>query len=152
MLLDVCKVTERLVTNISRMIKCLKYKKKNLSVWVPSFLTAKSWAYTNTSFSLPYPSFNPSSLLSVLKIKSPLGRKLRESFYSLSEKMATHSNILAWKIPWIEEPGGLTVPRATKSQTRLSDFAFLLLLLLVNIQLSGRRQLLRGMYEWAGKK
>ena len=21
--------------------------------------------------------------------------------------MATHSNILAWKIPWIEEPGGL---------------------------------------------
>ena len=25
----------------------------------------------------------------------------------LEEKMATHSNILAWKIPWIEEPGGL---------------------------------------------
>jgi len=21
--------------------------------------------------------------------------------------MATHSSILAWKIPWIEEPGGL---------------------------------------------
>ena len=21
--------------------------------------------------------------------------------------MATHSNILAWKIPWTEEPGGL---------------------------------------------
>ena len=26
---------------------------------------------------------------------------------SLEEKMATHSNILAWKIPWTEEPGGL---------------------------------------------
>ena len=25
----------------------------------------------------------------------------------LGEKMATHSNILAWEIPWIEEPGGL---------------------------------------------
>ena len=25
----------------------------------------------------------------------------------LEEKMATHSNILAWKIPWTEEPGGL---------------------------------------------
>ena len=25
----------------------------------------------------------------------------------LKEKMATHSNILAWKIPWTEEPGGL---------------------------------------------
>ena len=23
------------------------------------------------------------------------------------EEMATHSSILAWKIPWTEEPGGL---------------------------------------------
>ena len=26
--------------------------------------------------------------------------------YSLEEKMATHSSILAWEIPWTEEPGG----------------------------------------------
>ena len=26
---------------------------------------------------------------------------------ALEEEMATQSNILAWKIPWIEEPGGL---------------------------------------------
>ena len=26
---------------------------------------------------------------------------------SLEEIMATHSNILAWRIPWTEEPGGL---------------------------------------------
>ena len=25
----------------------------------------------------------------------------------LEEGMSTHSNILAWKIPWTEEPGGL---------------------------------------------
>ena len=25
----------------------------------------------------------------------------------LEKEMATHSNILAWKIPWMEEPGGL---------------------------------------------
>ena len=25
----------------------------------------------------------------------------------LEEEMATHSNILAWEIPWTEEPGGL---------------------------------------------
>ena len=25
----------------------------------------------------------------------------------LEEEMATHSSILAWEIPWIEEPGGL---------------------------------------------
>ena len=26
---------------------------------------------------------------------------------SLEEEMTTHSSILAWKIPWTEEPGGL---------------------------------------------
>ena len=26
--------------------------------------------------------------------------------YPLEEEMATHSSILAWKIPWAEEPGG----------------------------------------------
>ena len=25
----------------------------------------------------------------------------------LEEGMATHSSVLAWKIPWTEEPGGL---------------------------------------------
>ena len=25
----------------------------------------------------------------------------------LEKKMATHSRILAWEIPWMEEPGGL---------------------------------------------
>ena len=27
--------------------------------------------------------------------------------YPLEKEMATHSNILSWKIPWMEEPGGL---------------------------------------------
>ena len=26
---------------------------------------------------------------------------------SLEKEMATHASILAWKIPWTEEPGGL---------------------------------------------
>ena len=26
---------------------------------------------------------------------------------SLKKEMATHGSILAWEIPWIEEPGGL---------------------------------------------
>ena len=38
---------------------------------------------------------------------------------SLEEKMATHSSILAWKIPQTEEPGRLH--GVTKSLTRLSD-------------------------------
>ena len=39
----------------------------------------------------------------------------------LEKEMATHSSILAWKIPWMEEPGRHGV---TKSRTRLSDFTF----------------------------
>ena len=35
----------------------------------------------------------------------------------LEKEMATHSSILAWKIPWTEEPGGLTVHGVTESQT-----------------------------------
>ena len=32
---------------------------------------------------------------------------------TLEKKMATHSSILAWEIPWIEETGGL---QSTESQ------------------------------------
>ena len=38
----------------------------------------------------------------------------------LEEKMATHSNILAWKVPWTEESGGLKSMGLQKSQTRLT--------------------------------
>ena len=37
----------------------------------------------------------------------------------LEKEMATHSSILAWKIPWIEELGGLQVQGVAKSSTRL---------------------------------
>ena len=37
----------------------------------------------------------------------------------LEEGMAAHSGILAWRIPWTEEPGGLTVREITQSRTRL---------------------------------
>ena len=35
----------------------------------------------------------------------------------LEEGMATHSSILAWRIPWIEEPGGLKSIEVSKSWT-----------------------------------
>ena len=38
--------------------------------------------------------------------------------------MAPHSSALAWKIPWVEEPGRLQVHGIVKSWTRLSDFTF----------------------------
>ena len=39
----------------------------------------------------------------------------------LEEETATHSNILAWKIPWTEEPGGLQSMGLQKSQTQQSN-------------------------------
>ena len=35
----------------------------------------------------------------------------------LENEMATHSNIVAWEIPWIEEPGGLQSMVSQKSWT-----------------------------------
>ena len=42
----------------------------------------------------------------------------------LEKEMATHSSTLAYKIPWMEEPGGLE-STGSQSQTRLSDFTFI---------------------------
>ena len=35
--------------------------------------------------------------------------------------MATHFSILAWEIPWTEEPGWLQAMETQESQTRLSN-------------------------------
>ena len=43
--------------------------------------------------------------------------------YLLEKEMATHSSILAWKISWVEEPGGLQ-SMGSQSPTQLSDFTY----------------------------
>ena len=42
--------------------------------------------------------------------------------YPLEKEMATHSSILAWEIPWWEEPGRLLPSGSGKSRTQLSDW------------------------------
>ena len=37
------------------------------------------------------------------------------------KKMATHSSILAWEIPWTEKPSRLQSMESKKNQTRLSN-------------------------------
>ena len=39
---------------------------------------------------------------------------------SLEKEMATHSSIIAWEIPWREEPGGLQSMESQKVNTQLS--------------------------------
>ena len=37
--------------------------------------------------------------------------------------METHSSILAWRIPWTEEPGRVQIHRVTKSRTQLKGLS-----------------------------
>ena len=39
----------------------------------------------------------------------------------LEEEVATHSSIIAWGVPWTEEPGCVQSMGSQKSQTQLSD-------------------------------
>ena len=43
-------------------------------------------------------------------------------FYALEKEMATHSSVLAWRIPWTEKPGGLQT-MGSQSQMGLSNLA-----------------------------
>ena len=39
----------------------------------------------------------------------------------LEKKVAIHSSILVWEVPWIEEPSGLQPMKSKKSQTQLNN-------------------------------
>ena len=41
----------------------------------------------------------------------------------LEEKMTTHSSILAWRIPWTEEPGGLQSIGLQRDTTEVAQHA-----------------------------
>ena len=44
----------------------------------------------------------------------------------LEKEMATHPSILAWKIPWTEEPGGLQSMGLQRDTTSLNDLTVLI--------------------------
>ena len=43
---------------------------------------------------------------------------------SLEKEMATHSSILAWRIPWVEEPGRLSSPGGHKESDTTGRLTF----------------------------
>ena len=72
-----------------------------------------------TTINTRYNSKVPPSWLSAKESTSfarDAGRSLCQE-EPLEKEMATHSNILAWEIPWTEEPGGLQSMGSQKSQT-----------------------------------
>ena len=59
----------------------------------------------------------------VKRLSTTLGTQVQTLGWEdlLEKEMATHFSILAWKIPWTEEPGRLQ-SMGSQSRTRLSDF------------------------------
>ena len=53
-------------------------------------------------------------MVKILPAKQETGVQLLGWEDSLEEEMATYFNILAWEIPWTEEPGRATVHGVTK--------------------------------------
>ena len=49
----------------------------------------------------------PGRLQSMLSLESDTTEQLHFHFYALEKEMATHSRVLAWRIPGTREPGGL---------------------------------------------
>ena len=67
---------------------------------------------TSYPFSLPCVSLSSPATLVTQRVKSPPAMQETRVWSlgwedSLENEMATHSSILAWRISWMEEPGGL---------------------------------------------
>ena len=70
--------------------------------WVRKIPWRKAWQ--STPVLLPGESHGKRNLVAY----SPWGCKESDiTEHNMEEEMATHCNILAWKIPWTEEPGRL---------------------------------------------
>ena len=40
---------------------------------------------------------------------------------SLEKEMATHSSVLAWEVPWTEEPGGLYIVHGVAKESDMTE-------------------------------
>ena len=73
-----------------------------------------------TSQRLTVPMTSSSALIYMLKCFI----ELRGTFYFLEKEMATHSSILAWRIPWTMEPGGLQSMGSHKESHMIEQLHF----------------------------
>ena len=68
----------------------------------------------------------------------------------LKEEMATHSSILAWKIPWTEEPDWATVHGVAKSWTWLSPHLTIAILhTIVEMDTDNRKLRISSIYPFS---
>ena len=116
---------------------CLENPRDGEAWWAAVYGVANSWTRlkwlsSSNIIENPIKTLKWSTLKKNLKWKKYMGKEpwkrldihicINESLCGtpVEKEMATHSSILAWRIPWTEEPGGPTVYRVTKSWTWLS--------------------------------
>ena len=88
------------------------WRKSPWHLWVDLVLSTRNWlVLTSMGFTTHGLYVLPASLVAQRLKHLPL---MQETWVRsmgqedpLEKEMATHSNILAWRIPWMEEPGGL---------------------------------------------
>ena len=68
---------------------------------MPTSCTARSWGYWCLELKPVIQIVKNLPAMQEAQVRS-LGQE-----YPLEDGMATHSDILAWRIPWTEEPGGV---------------------------------------------
>ena len=80
-----------------------------------------NWLFSSTTFKKVLRSFPVAQTVKNLPTVQETWVQSLGGEVSLEKGMATDSNILAWRMPWMEEPGGLLSMCLQKSQTQLSD-------------------------------
>ena len=103
------------------------------------------WRFTNTYISIAvsvhlhqipqiHANFDPTGFILAFLLSLPVTSFIIHNIFTslflfrslcredpLGKEMASHSSILAWRIPWTEEPGRPQSMEVAKSRTRLSD-------------------------------
>ena len=119
MILSERSLSQKLIQTKVMAFSCFLKKKGNYTSHCDLFLMNSYWSPVFASFSSVY---GASLLAQMVKNLSAMWKTwFRYLGWDdpLEKGMATHSSILAWRIPWTEMPHGVT-----KSQTRLSDLSF----------------------------
>ena len=100
------KINKHTYEKVDRVFREDPRRRNNTAMWISKFLY---WPFPNGSVVKNLPA-NTGDMCSISGLEDPLERE-----------MAAHSSILAWEMPWIEEPEGLQSMVLQKSQKGLRD-------------------------------
>ena len=107
--------------------QCRRCKRWGFDPWVGKILWRREWQPIPVEISPNFVHHKPSYFWESTAMQKMQGMRVWSVGWEdpLKEGMATHSSILAWKIPWIEEAGGLQSDEL-QSRTQLSTDQYII--------------------------